>query len=93
MSSPLDSMQWSKSQLTQNKDELESVSHCVMCESLQPHRLQPPRLLCPWESPGKNTGVGCHVLLQGIFPIQGSDLAPPHLLLWQMLGHLGSDIN
>ena len=31
----------------------------------------PPRLLCPWNSPGKNTGVGCHSLLQGIFPSQG----------------------
>jgi len=30
-----------------------------------------PRLLCPWNSPGKNTEVGCHALLQGIFPIQG----------------------
>ena len=30
-----------------------------------------PRLLCPWASPGKNTGVGCHFLLQGIFPTQG----------------------
>ena len=29
------------------------------------------RLLCPWDSPGKNTGVGCHALLQGIFPTQG----------------------
>ena len=35
---------------------------------------QPTRLLCPWDSPGKNTGVGCHALLQGIFPIQGSNL-------------------
>ena len=31
-------------------------------------QLQPARLLCPWDSPGKNTGVGCHFLLQGIFP-------------------------
>ena len=31
------------------------------------------RLLCPWDSPGKNTGVGCHALLQGIFPTQGSN--------------------
>ena len=30
------------------------------------------RFLCPWDSPGKNTGVGCHFFLQGIFPIQGS---------------------
>ena len=29
--------------------------------------------LCPWDSPGKNTGVGCHALLQGIFPTQGSN--------------------
>ena len=33
----------------------------------------PPRLLCPWSSPGKNTGVGRHFLLQGIFPTQGSN--------------------
>ena len=35
-----------------------------MSNSVQPHRLQPTRLLCPWGSPGKNTGVGCHFLLQ-----------------------------
>ena len=29
--------------------------------------------LCPWDSPGKNAGVGCHFLLQGIFPTQGSN--------------------
>ena len=38
------------------------------------------RLLCPQTSPGKNTGVGCHFLLQGIFPTQRSN---PHLLYWQ----------
>jgi len=31
---------------------------------VRPHRWQPTRLLCPWDSPGKNTGVGCHCLLQ-----------------------------
>ena len=31
---------------------------------MRPHRWQPTRLLCPWDSPGKNTGVGCHFLLQ-----------------------------
>ena len=31
--------------------------------SAQPHRQQPTRLLCPWDSPGKNTGVDCHFLL------------------------------
>ena len=40
---------------------------------LQPHGLWPTRLLCPWDSPGKNTGVGCHFLLQGMFPTQGSN--------------------
>ena len=35
-----------------------------MCDSVQPHRRQPTRLPGPWDSPGKNTGVGCHFLLQ-----------------------------
>src|SRR5574337_221414 len=35
-----------------------------MSNSVQPHRLQPTRPPCPWDSPGKNTGVGCHFLLQ-----------------------------
>ena len=35
-----------------------------MSDSVWPHGLQPTRLLCPWDSPGKNTGVGCHFLLQ-----------------------------
>ena len=36
------------------------------CPTLRPYRRQPTRLLCPWDSPGKNTGVGCHFLLQCI---------------------------
>ena len=36
------------------------------------------RLLCPWNSPGKNTGVGCHSLLQKIFPTQESNLGVLH---------------
>ena len=40
---------------------------------LWPHGLYPARLLCPWDFPGKNIGVGCHFLLQGIFPTQGSN--------------------
>ena len=50
-----------------------------------------PRLLCPWDFTGKNTGVGCHFLFPGIFPTQGSN---SHLLHWQAgslpLSHLGS---
>ena len=34
------------------------------CPTRRPHRQQPTRLLCPWDSPGKSTGVGCHCLLQ-----------------------------
>ena len=37
-----------------------------MSDSVQPHKWQPTRLLCPWDSPGKNIGVGCHFLLQCI---------------------------
>ena len=37
-----------------------------MSYSVQPHRWQPTRLPSPWDSPGKNTGVGCHFLLQCI---------------------------
>ena len=36
----------------------------VVYNSVRPHRRQPARLLCPWDSPGKNIGVGCHFLLQ-----------------------------
>ena len=38
-------------------------SRSVMPDSLRPHGLQPTRLLCPWDFPGKSTGVGCHCLL------------------------------
>ena len=45
-----------------------------MSNSVQPYGLYPTRLLCPWDSPGKNTGLGCHALLQGIFPTQALNL-------------------
>jgi len=65
----------------------------VVSNSLQPHGLQPTRLLCPWDSPGKNTGVGCHFLLQRIFLSQGSN---PYLLHGQvnslLLSHLRSPL-
>ena len=44
----------------------------------------PARLLCPWDSPSKNTGVGCHAVFQGNFPIQGSNLHLLCLLHWQV---------
>ena len=68
------------------------LSHSVVSDSLQPHGLYPARLLCPWDSPGKNSGVGCHALLQEIFSTQWSKsglLFPLHLsdhswLLWSL---------
>ena len=53
---------------------------------LRPHGLQPTRLLCPWDFPGKDTGVGCHFLLQGIFPTQ--ELNPGVLHCRQILYQL-----
>ena len=55
----------------------------VVSDTLQPHGLYTTRLLCPWDSPGKNTGVGCHFLLQEIFPIQGLNPCLFSLLHWQ----------
>ena len=62
-----------------------------MSDSLRPHRLQPTRLLCPWDSPGKNTGQGCHALPQEIFPTQGSNSGLLHCrrILYQ-LSYAGS---
>ena len=47
------------------------------------HGLQPTRLLCPWDSPGKSPGVGCHPLFPGIFPTQRLNPYLLCLLHWQ----------
>ena len=56
------------------------VNVCLVTKScevlLQPDGLQSAMFLCPWDVSGKNTGVGCHFLLQGIFPNQGSNPQP-----------------
>ena len=54
------------------------VSRWVVSDALRPHGMQPDRILCPWNPPGKNTGVSCHSLLQGIFLTQGSNLGLLH---------------
>ena len=61
------------------------------CLILQFHGLYPVPLLCPWNSPGKSTEVGCHFLLQGIFPTWESNTGLPHCrqILYQ-LNHKGS---
>ena len=62
-----------------------------MSDSLPPHGLQPPaRLLCSWDSPGKNIGLGCHFLIQGIIPTQGSNLVLLHCR--QILYHLSDQV-
>ena len=53
-------------------------SRSVLSNSLQPHGVEPSRFFYPWDSPGKNTGVGCHALLQRIFPTQGLNSGLPH---------------
>ena len=55
-------------------------SHLSRIQLFAPLWTVAQQLLCPWDSPDKNTGVGCHALLHGIFPTQGSN---PHLLHWQ----------
>ena len=60
-----------------------SFSHVRL---LQPHGLWPARLLCPWNSPDKNTGEDSHSILQGMFLTQGSN--PVLLYLRQILYHL-----
>ena len=56
----------------------------LMSNCLWHYELKPSRLLCPWDSPGKNTGVGCHALLQGIFLTQGLNPCLQRLLHLQV---------
>ena len=59
------------------------LSHSVIPDSLRPHGRQPASLLCPWNFPGKSTGVGCYSLPQGILPLnlgmEPASLASPAL--------------
>ena len=52
-----------------------AAKSCQSCLTLRPHRRQPTRLCRPWDSPGKNTGVGCHFLLQCMKVKSESELA------------------
>ena len=53
----------------------------VVSDSVRPHRWQPTRIPCPWDSPGKNTGVGCHFLLQCMKVKSESEVAQSCLTL------------
>ena len=77
----------SPSSIIHNSQKLfESESRSVLSDSLRPHGLY-----SPWNSPGQHTGVGSCSLLQGVFPIQGSNPGLLHCrwILYQ-LSHLGS---
>ena len=65
--------------MTQSPDRhCTSEDICMFSDSVLSNCFWPYRLLCPWDFPGKNTGVGCHFLFQGIFPTQRSN---PGLLI------------
>ena len=77
--------------------EEERVAHtrktgqcCLNCSVTLSDRMDcsPTRLLCPWDSTGKKTGVGCHSLLQGVFPTQGSMLSLLHLQVDSLVSEL-----
>ena len=69
--------------MLRKKSAVSVVCCCLVAKScltiLRPHGLHPARCLCPWDFPGKYTGVGCRFLLWGIFPTQGLN---PCLLHW-----------
>ena len=58
-----------------------SAKSLQSCPTLRPHRRQPNRLPHPWDSPGKNTGVGCHFLLQCMKVKRESEVAQSCLTL------------
>ena len=89
----------SYSRLSNTKTSLNTHYACVYaqtlwsCLTLRPYGLQPAKLLCPQDSPGKNTGVGCHFPLQGILLTQGSNLGLLHCSwVFYQLSHQGSPI-
>ena len=89
--SSLQTIQGKMNKLNDTMKESESVSCSVTSDSLRPHGLQPARFLCPWNSPGKNTRLRCHALLQGIFPTQRSN--PGLLYCRQIFYHLSHHLN
>ena len=74
--------------------EWEALVASVVSDSLRSYGLQPSRLLRPWDFLGKNTGVGCHLLLQGIFLTQGSNTGLLHCrqILHSLSHHRKTDL-
>ena len=79
------------------RDMLLLFSHSVVSNPLRPHGLQHARLLCPWDFPGKNTGMGCYLLLRGIFLTQGSNpvtcITGSSFTVWGTREAYGQDLN
>ena len=82
--------EFQKQCLVSNRAEMTGAWVLRACSTLC-DPMDPTRLLCPWDVPGKDAGMGCHFLLQGTFPTWGSNF---HLLHWQadslLLSHVGS---
>ena len=78
--------EWEKICHGESNYEIASVWACMLSHSVMSSLcgLQPARLLCSCEFSSKNAGVGCHFLLQGISPTQGSNPHLVHLLQWQV---------
>ena len=69
-----------------------ACTHMLRCLTLR-NTMEPTRLLCPWNSPGKNTGASCHFLLQGIFPTQRLNLGLLHIRQMFYLWVTGEALN
>ena len=80
---PLLALRQSKDCLTQSASNSLTQSCPTLCDPMRPHGLQPSRFLYPWNFPGKNTGVGCHFLLLGIFLAQELNPCLLRPLHWQ----------
>ena len=67
---------WQRTRWLKSESKSEVTQSCpTLCD---PMDYSLPGSSCPWDFPGKSTGVGCHFLLQGIFPTQGSNPGLPH---------------
>ena len=88
-SHPETSDHWSLSHPEENPASQECAlsPHVQLCPTFCNPMDCSPLFLCPWDSPGKSTGVGYRVLLQGIFPIQGSNLSLQRLLHYSCILH------
>ena len=64
------------------------VKSLIRVQLFEPHGLQPTRLLCPWDSPGKNTGVGCHALSRGSSWPRDQTTLPLEWLKTEKIGHI-----